>query len=53
MNKVKTTLNTIKSVTRKKSMPDKIHTLNTDSNVTSHQQLISDFFNEYFSSIAD
>ena len=53
MNKVKITLNTFKSVTRKKSIPDKLHTLNINGNVTSNQQLISYSFNEYFSSIAD
>ena len=53
MNKVKTTLNTIKSVTGKKSISVKIHTLNINGNVTSDQQLIPDSFNEYFSSISD
>ena len=40
-------------MTRKKSTQDKIHTPNINGNVISDQQLISDSFNEYFSSIAE
>jgi len=40
-------------VTWKKSIQDEVHTVNTNGNVTSDQQLISNPFNEYFSSIAD
>jgi len=40
-------------MTGKKFTQDEIHTSNTNGNATSDQQLISDSFNEYFSSIAE